>query len=95
MTHANAPLTPTGCLRLAQLIVDGGWSCRRAAERFHVSVATAYKWSRRYRVGEAMTGRAGRPATSPNCTPVATEHRIIGLRHTKGWAPPASPCTWG
>ncbi|MDO4610502.1 leucine zipper domain-containing protein, partial [Corynebacterium sp.] len=48
MTHANAPLTPTGRLRLASLIVDDGWTIARAAERFQVSAATAWKWSRRY-----------------------------------------------
>lgn len=47
MTHANAPLTPIGRLRLAQLIIDDGWSCARVAVRFQVSTSTAHKWSRR------------------------------------------------
>ncbi|MDO4610820.1 leucine zipper domain-containing protein, partial [Corynebacterium sp.] len=85
MTHANAPLTPTGRLRLASLIVDDGWTIARAAERFQVSAATAWKWSRRYRAGLPMTDRPSRPATSPNQTPRRTEHRIIGLRHTRRW----------
>ena len=87
MTHANAPLTPTGRLRLASLIVDDGWTIARAAERFQVSAATAWKWSRRYRAGLPMTDRPSRPATSPNQTPRRTEHRIIGLRHTRRWGP--------
>lgn len=87
MTHANAPLTPTGRLRLATLIVDDGWSCRRAAERFQVSASTAYKWSRRYRAGLPLTDRTSKPATSPNQTPRRTEHRIIALRHTRRWGP--------
>lgn len=87
MTHANAPLTPTGRLRLAQLIVNDGWSCARAAERFQVSVSTAHKWSRRYRDGFPMTDRSSRPATSPNQTPQRTERRIIKLRHTRRWGP--------
>ena len=37
MTHANAPLPPPGEERLAQLVVDDGWSWARAAERFQVS----------------------------------------------------------
>ena len=87
MTHANAPLTPTGRLRLATLIVDDGWSCARAAERFQVSASTAYKWSRRYRNGESMDDRPSTPARSPNRTPTRTEHRIIKLRHTRRWGP--------
>src|SRR5688572_24564851 len=41
MTHANAPLTPTGRRRLAEAIVLKRWTVRRAAERFQVSPATA------------------------------------------------------
>jgi hypothetical protein len=37
VTHANAPLTPEGRLRLASLVVDDGWAVRRAAERFQCS----------------------------------------------------------
>jgi len=40
MSHANAPLTPTGRLRLARCVVVDGWSRLRAAERFNVSVTT-------------------------------------------------------
>jgi hypothetical protein len=29
MTHANAPLTPVGRLRLASCIVEDGWSLRQ------------------------------------------------------------------
>ena len=49
MSHANAPLTPTGRLRLARCVVDDGWPLRRAAERFNVSVTTAKRWAGRYR----------------------------------------------
>ena len=87
MRHANAPLTPTGRYRLAQLIVNDGWSCARAAERFQVSPSTAHKWSRRYRDGLPMTDRSSRPATNPNQTPLRREHRIINLRHTRRWGP--------
>ena len=34
MSHANAQLTPSGRLRLAQLVVDQGWTLARAAERW-------------------------------------------------------------
>lgn len=41
VSHRNAPLTPTGRLRLARCVVDDGWPLRRAAERFQVSHTTA------------------------------------------------------
>ncbi|KAA9160768.1 IS481 family transposase, partial [Amycolatopsis acidicola] len=37
MSHRNAPLSPTGRLRLARCVVDDEWPLRRAAERFQVS----------------------------------------------------------
>lgn len=87
MTHANAPFTPTGRERLARLIVEDGWSVRRAAERFQSSPATASKWAARYRAGESTTDRSSRPATSPNRLPSRTESRIIGLRFSHRWGP--------
>lgn len=87
MTHANAPFTPTGRERLARLIVDEGWSVRRAAERFQCSPATAAKWASRYRVGQPMTDRSSRPRTSPTRLPSRLERRIIGLRFTRRWGP--------
>ncbi|MDU3567922.1 MAG: helix-turn-helix domain-containing protein, partial [Cutibacterium avidum] len=51
MTHANAPLIPEGRRRLAVLVVEQGWSLRRAAERFQCSPATVKRWADRYRAG--------------------------------------------
>ncbi|CEH08197.1 Integrase, catalytic region [Propionibacterium freudenreichii] len=51
VTHANAPLTPEGRRRLAVLVVEQGWSLRRAAERFQCSPATVKRWADRYRAG--------------------------------------------
>ena len=79
MTHANAPLTPVGRLRLAKLIVDDGWAVRRAAERFQCSPATASKWAARYRAGLPMTDRSSRPRRSPSRCPRRLERRIVGL----------------
>jgi len=50
VSHANAPLTERGRLRLARCVVEDGWPLRRAAERFQVSVNTAKRWADRYRV---------------------------------------------
>jgi len=87
VTHANAPLTPLGRLRLAQLIVDKGWSARRAAERFQVSPATAAKWAARYQAGEPMTDVSSRPRSCPTRSPQRLERRIIKLRYCRRWGP--------
>ena len=87
MTHANAPLTPVGRLRLARLIVDECWTIRRAAERFQCSPATASKWAARYRAGEPMTDRSSRPHVSPARCAKRLERRIIKLRHCRRWGP--------
>jgi transposase InsO family protein len=87
MTHANAPLTPVGRLRLASCIVEDGWSLRRAAERFQVAPATAKRWADRYRAGEDLQDHSSRPRHCPNRLPTRTEHRIIGLRFTNRWGP--------
>ncbi|WP_046011368.1 IS481 family transposase, partial [Microbacterium sp. SA39] len=87
MTHANAPLTPEGRRRLAVLIVERGWSFRRAAERFQCSPATAKRWADRYRVGTSLTDRSSRPRTSPSRLPQRIERRIIGLRVNRRWGP--------
>jgi transposase InsO family protein len=89
MVHRNAPLSPTGRLRLARCVVDDGWNERRAAERFQVSVTTTRRWVDRYReLGEAgMVDRSSRPHHSPRRTPTRTERRIIKVRVTRRWGP--------
>ncbi len=89
MSHANAPLTPAGRLRLARCVVDGGWSLRRAAERFNVSVTTARRWAGRYRVEGpgGMVDRSSRPRSCPHRTPTGRERRVIGLRVSRRWGP--------
>lgn len=87
MSHPNAPLTPEGRRRLAVLIVDDGWTIRRAAQRFQVSPATASKWAKRYRAGEVLDDRSSRPHASPNRLCPRRERRIIALRFTRQWGP--------
>jgi transposase InsO family protein len=87
VTHANAPFTPRGRERLARLIVEEGWSCRRAAERFQCSPSTAAKWAARYRAGRSMTDRSSRPKRMPTRLPSRLERRIIALRFTRRWGP--------
>ena len=73
MPHANAPLAERGRLPLARCVVEQGWSLRRAAERFQVSVPTAKRWADRYR-GEGergMVDRSSRPHRCPQATRAA------------------------
>lgn len=87
MTHVNAPFAPEGRLRLARLVVDKGWSARRAAERFQCSPSTASKWAARYRSGLPMTDRSSRPRCSPTRLSRRLEHRIVALRFVRRWGP--------
>jgi len=87
MTHPNAPLTPEGRRRLAVLVVEEGWTQRRAAERFQCSPATVSRWTRRYRAGEPLTDRSSRPRHSPARLSRRTERRIVALRVTRRWGP--------
>jgi transposase InsO family protein len=87
VTHANAPFAPEGRLRLARLIVEQGWSARRAAERFQCSPATASKWAARFRAGLPMTDRSSRPLRSPGRCPRRLERRIVALRFARRWGP--------
>ena len=64
MTHANAPLTPEGRRRLAELVLDRGWTLRRAAERFQCSPATVKRWVDRAREGLPLTDLSSRPHVS-------------------------------
>jgi transposase len=87
--HRNAPLTPTGRLRLARCVVEDGWPLRRAAERFQVAVTTAKRWADRYReLGPGgMCDRSSRPLRSPRRMPVRRERRILAVRVTRRWGP--------
>jgi transposase InsO family protein len=82
VSHRNAPLTPTGRLRLARCVVEDGWPLRRAAERFQVSHTTAARWAGRYRQwgAEGMHDRSSRPHHQPRRTPPAIETRVLRLR---------------
>jgi transposase InsO family protein len=82
VSHANAALTPRARLRLAQLIVESGWTYAAAAKMFMVAPRTARKWADRYRVeGSAgMVDRSSRPHTSPTRTAPSNVRQIVRLR---------------
>jgi transposase InsO family protein len=87
VTHANAPLTPEGRRRLVELVLEHGWSLRRAAERFQCSPATAKRWVDRARMGLPMTDQSSRPHQSPNRCSRRLERRIVALRFRRRWGP--------
>ena len=82
MVHRNAPLTPTGRLRLARCVIEHGWTLRQAAERFQVAHTTAKRWADRYRThGPAGMGdRSSIPRHQPGRTPAHIEQQVVGLR---------------
>ncbi|MFG2893820.1 IS481 family transposase [Streptomyces sp. NPDC048248] len=82
MIHRNAPLTPTGRLRLARCVVDDGWPLRRAAERCQVSHTTAARWAGRYELhGHAgMKDRSSRPHHQPHRTSAGLEGQVVRMR---------------
>ena len=82
MSHANAVLTPRARLRLAQLVVEGGWTYAAAAKMFMVAPRTAKKWADRYRAEGAagMADRSSRPHSSPSRTSPELVRRIVRLR---------------
>jgi transposase InsO family protein len=89
VSHANAALTPRARLRLAQLVVERGWTCSAAAKMFMVSPRTAAKWSARYRSeGPAgMADRSSRPHRSPAKTSEQLTRQIVALRWRKRLGP--------
>ncbi len=89
MSHRNAPLTPTGRLRLARCIVEQNWPLRRAADRYGVSITTAQRWAQRYREygKDGMVDRSSRPHLCPTQLDRRTERRILGLRVSRRWGP--------
>jgi transposase InsO family protein len=82
VSHANAVLTPRTRLRLAQLVVERGWTYSAAAKMFMVAPRTAKKWADRYRSegSVGMHDRSSRPHRSPARTSPELVRRIVRLR---------------
>lgn len=89
MSHANAAPTPKARLRLAQLIVEHGWSVAAAAKPFMVAWTTAKRWEQRYREHgkDGINDRPSRPRTSPNRTTTSVVKNIVSLRWRKRLGP--------
>jgi hypothetical protein len=96
VSHANAALTPRARLRLAQLIVEGGWTYAAAAKMFMVAPRTAKKWADRFRTEGAlgMADRSSRPRVSPTRTGPEMVRQIIGVRWRHRLGPVQSRDVW-
>ena len=89
MSHANATLTPITRLRLARLVVEGGWTYAAAAKMFMVSPRTAKKWADRYRL--EGPGRDGRPDLTPAPLPIEDTHQDRAAHRGAAVAAPPGP----
>jgi transposase InsO family protein len=76
-------------LRLAELIVERGWTYAAAAKMFMVAPRTAKKWADRFRAeGVAgMADRSSRPNTSPNRTGPRAVRQIVRIRWRRRLGP--------
>lgn len=83
-THKNAPLTPTGRLRLVEEVLAGR-GIAEVAKAFCVDRKTVRKWLARYRATGAsgLTDRSSRPARSPKRIAKALCQRIVVLRRRR------------
>ncbi len=83
-THKNAPMTPTGRLRLVTEVLCGR-EIKEVAEAFQVDRKTVRKWVKRYReLGEAgLQDRSSAPRRSPLRIAKAKSQRIVVLRRRR------------
>src|SRR4051812_30275516 len=83
--HGNAALSWHGRRRLAERVVDQGWTLTAAAAAAGVSVRCARKWVTRYRLqGEpGLRDRSSAPRRVANRTPVERVEAIQALRRLR------------
>ena len=88
MTHRNAPLTPTGRLRMVARHLDDGVPQSHVAAEFRVSRPTVATWVTRYlQEGEdGLTDRPSIPVGSPSQTAPEVVERIDALRRGRKWS---------
>lgn len=88
MTHANAPLTPTGRLRMVHRRLIDGISQAHVAAEFRVGRPTVTKWGACCRAGgeTALIDRSSRPRCSPGQLDPAVVAQTHALRQERKWA---------
>lgn len=95
MSHANAPLTRTGRLRMVLLVEEQRLTFEAAAAASGVAKSTVHLWVCRWRQATpeervslvCLEDRPSRPRSSPNRVPAEEERRICELRRRTGWSP--------
>ena len=95
MQHRNAPLTPTGRLRMVALVEEDGLTFEAAAAASNVAKSTVHLWVTRWRAADeqdrrtlaCLEDRCSRPLTSPGQVPAAEARAICELRERTGWSP--------
>lgn len=88
MTHVNAPLTPTGRLRMVLRHIEDGIPKAHVAAEFRVSRPTVATWVARYlAAGEAgLVDRPSIPRRSQQRTPAVVVKLIESLRRERKWS---------
>jgi len=83
-THKNAPMTPTGRLRMVEAVMAGE-PIRSVAQRCRTDRKSVRKWVRRYRAeGESgLRDRSSRPHCSPRAIARGTAQRVVTLRRRR------------
>jgi len=83
--HGNAALSWSGRRRLAERVVEEGWTVKAAAAAAGVSVRCARKWVGRYRAeGEGgLVDRSSAPRRVANRTPAERVQAIVALRQLR------------
>ena len=83
--HSRAKTTPRSRELLVERVQAEGWSRRKAATAFGLSVRTAAKWLRRFREEGAggLQDRSSRPRSSPWRTPENLRNRVLELRQKR------------
>jgi transposase InsO family protein len=100
MQHRNAPLTPTGRLRMVELVEEEGLTFEAAAAASNVAKSTVHLWVTRWREASdeeratlaCLRDRPSRPHTSPNQVPAEEAERICERRRRTGWSPRRLAC---
>src|SRR5215213_7670311 len=87
--HANAALTLRQRRRMVRMVVEQGWSIRRAAGEFKTSEKTCLKWVARYReASEAgLVDRSSACRVLANRTPERRVEAIVALRRLRFTGP--------
>jgi transposase InsO family protein len=80
--HANARTCPNSRALIARRVLEQGWSLTAAAEAAGVSVRTAAKWVRRFRLegSVGLADRSSAPRRRPTRIPAARVEAIAKLR---------------